>query len=650
MKKLLSLILAVVMVLGAFPTVAFAGDGEDAFPPSQPVTVMRPESSYSGTVYPEEPIYIDFYSGAAALYEFESLSDYDLYVNLYDSNGLLLATDDDSGDDFNFRLFCFVEARIDVYLEIASYEEIPVDFTLNITTSDVESVEVAKYPSKTEYAFGESLDTSDLEIMIKYTNGTSCLWMPEHSLSPDGISVSYTLDPEYMQPGKNTVYLECYGQIFSYEVFCAQPHFTEAFITKMPDITEYCEGSYYIDPTGMEIELINDGVLVETLTFTSPDDDLPVYFEVYPFELGENTVTAYIYGFYAIAFNLTGVKSNVASIELLEPPAITEYLAGDPTYYLDLAGASVKINYTDNSYAIASDLEENYCLFNGCYFNAFIEEYLFRPGKNTVTLEYCGATLKFDVYGVTPNIERIEIKKAPDSLIYAAGSSYIDVTGAVVEIHYLNNTSEQVTLTGMFPMHKGYEFYAYPEITQDIIEGENTVCLVYAGFVDTFTVTGISNDDIKRITVNTPPKNTSNNCGVMLDENALDGLVLDITYNDGTVKQWDFTENNGMYNGADVYPEYYHSMVYGTVTSTFLTFGDIEVCILFNGIEQLKGDFDGDGQITVADALAALRIAAELAPETNEAVIVGDIDKDYSITVADALAILRVAAQITDTL
>ena len=55
MKKTLSLILAVVMVLGAFPTVAFAGDGEDAFPPSPPVTVMRPESSYSGTVYPEEP-------------------------------------------------------------------------------------------------------------------------------------------------------------------------------------------------------------------------------------------------------------------------------------------------------------------------------------------------------------------------------------------------------------------------------------------------------------------------------------------------------------------------------------------------------------------------------------------------------------------
>ena len=61
---------------------------------------------------------------------------------------------------------------------------------------------------------------------------------------------------------------------------------------------------------------------------------------------------------------------------------------------------------------------------------------------------------------------------------------------------------------------------------------------------------------------------------------------------------------------------------------------------------QKKGDFDGDDAITVADALAALRIAAKLAEETPEMIEIGDTDGDGHVTVADALAILRVAAKL----
>ncbi len=63
-----------------------------------------------------------------------------------------------------------------------------------------------------------------------------------------------------------------------------------------------------------------------------------------------------------------------------------------------------------------------------------------------------------------------------------------------------------------------------------------------------------------------------------------------------------------------------------------------------------KGDFDFDGKITVADALAALRIAARMAEETAESILIGDIDGDGAVTVADSLAILRVAAKMSDTL
>lgn len=73
-----------------------------------------------------------------------------------------------------------------------------------------------------------------------------------------------------------------------------------------------------------------------------------------------------------------------------------------------------------------------------------------------------------------------------------------------------------------------------------------------------------------------------------------------------------------------------------------------------DGLEErtsvMKGDFDNDGQITVADALAALRIGAKLVEETPESIAIGDTDNDGHVTVADALAILRVAAKLADSL
>ena len=63
-----------------------------------------------------------------------------------------------------------------------------------------------------------------------------------------------------------------------------------------------------------------------------------------------------------------------------------------------------------------------------------------------------------------------------------------------------------------------------------------------------------------------------------------------------------------------------------------------------------KGDLDGDGDVTVSDALRALRFAAGLAEADENALRSGDIDGDGAITVSDALAILRVAVKLADTL
>ena len=75
----------------------------------------------------------------------------------------------------------------------------------------------------------------------------------------------------------------------------------------------------------------------------------------------------------------------------------------------------------------------------------------------------------------------------------------------------------------------------------------------------------------------------------------------------------------------------------------------VTVTVVEKAPEVMKGDLDGDGEITVADALAALRIAAQLVEETEESLAIGDVDGDGKITVSDALRILRVAAKLSET-
>lgn len=75
---------------------------------------------------------------------------------------------------------------------------------------------------------------------------------------------------------------------------------------------------------------------------------------------------------------------------------------------------------------------------------------------------------------------------------------------------------------------------------------------------------------------------------------------------------------------------------------------NVVVTIIFTVTDSafIQGDMDGDGEITVADALNVLRIAAKLVPETPDAIAKGDMDGDGSLTVSDALRVLRIAAKL----
>ena len=68
-----------------------------------------------------------------------------------------------------------------------------------------------------------------------------------------------------------------------------------------------------------------------------------------------------------------------------------------------------------------------------------------------------------------------------------------------------------------------------------------------------------------------------------------------------------------------------------------------EVSFTVTDTTPVKGDADGDGTITVSDALLILRTAARLYSPVEKIMTAIDIDDDGEITVADALSALRIA-------
>ena len=91
---------------------------------------------------------------------------------------------------------------------------------------------------------------------------------------------------------------------------------------------------------------------------------------------------------------------------------------------------------------------------------------------------------------------------------------------------------------------------------------------------------------------------------------------------------------------------------YGVYTVTYSAVdsdgNETSVSYEINVREYTRYDMNNDGNVSVSDALMALRIAARLVTADTLDVAAGDVDGDGEITVADALQILRVAIGLRD--
>jgi hypothetical protein len=68
--------------------------------------------------------------------------------------------------------------------------------------------------------------------------------------------------------------------------------------------------------------------------------------------------------------------------------------------------------------------------------------------------------------------------------------------------------------------------------------------------------------------------------------------------------------------------------------------------IIQNAVFDKKGDVDGDGNVTAADARIALRAATKLESLSEEQLVVANVDGHAGVSAADARIILRVATKL----
>ena len=217
----------------------------------------------------------------------------------------------------------------------------------------------------------------------------------------------------------------------------------------------------------------------------------------------------------------------------------------------------------------------------------------------------------------------IEVTTLPRKLSFIEGKTKLNVIGGMITVHYNVGVTETIWMDKS--MVSGFD---------NTVVGTQTLTVTYGGVTTTYDVE-IVPKSLTGISLTALPAKLEYAEGEEFDPT---GLEVTAYYNNDT-------------QGVLAAGEYEISGFEPTAGEHTVTVsaGDFSATFTVTVTKSVKrGDADGDGEITVADALIALRVAAKLTESTPERLATCDVDGDGEITVADALKILRVAAKLVD--
>ena len=515
-----------------------------------------------------------------------------------------------------------------------TYEGMTATFDVTIVAKSIASIAITTPPAKMSYLEGkDALDVTGGKITLYYNNDTSEVI----DMTADMVSGF-----DNTKAGSQRLTVTYGGKTAAFNVTIVAKSLSSIAVTTLPTKTSYLEAKDTLDVTGGKITLYYNNDTSETIAMTS--------YMVSGFnntKVGSQMLTV-TYDGKTATFDVTIVAKSISRIAVTTLPSKLTYVDAKAED-LDVSGGRLTVYY-DNDTADEIDLTAD--MVSG-FDNAGV-------GVQTLTVSYGGAVTSFDVEVLARAISGIAVSALPGKTSYLEAKDELDLTGGAITVSYNDDTSREAYMVynnGEASVMFADDFSVAPLTVSGFdnsVVGSRAVTVGYAGYSASFDVEIVARE-LCGISVVKAPTKTVYEARETLD---LTGARIMLNYNNDTYQYANLISAAGvtrmLVEGESASREVVISGFdsnCGGIKTVVISYGGFEASleVTVNG-GGVKGDADGDGEITVADALISLRVAAKLAEPTSELIACCDTDGDGEITVADALAILRVAAKLVDSL
>lgn len=396
-------------------------------------------------------------------------------------------------------------------------------------------------------------------------------------------------------------------------------------ITTLPTKTTYAEGKDTFDPTGMIVTAtLSDGQTKQITGYS-------IFAESFE-SSGTKTVTV-LYKepntdiIFTDSLTVTVKRFPVKSITKEKNPDKTEYIENLP---LDLSGMSVRLRYTDSTPDTVLTGDEITADSN-VYIkidNSTDTEHL-TVGKHTVYVyyRYDDIFCSFDITVRQRQLSALTVLTQPDSTTVYTNSVTPVLSGLTLEAVYDNGDTETITAD---------KCTVTCDLTKFRYGSGNIVTASYGGKSVEIDFT------YKPLTETRIRVRTTQQLFFTLGENIdLSVVRVFLVFSDGSEQEInEFTMSE--IDKRSTNPQ--------TVVVTYKNFA--ETFTIYIDPSYRRGDVNGDGNVTVADARLVLRQAVKLISltEGSNPLRAADVDRNGTVNVADARLALRAAVKLEDLL
>ena len=241
--------------------------------------------------------------------------------------------------------------------------------TIQVSVSEpvLSSISINAMPAAREYKVGDSLNTSGLEIIVKYSNGTSVIVSSGFDVSPTTLNTAGTQNITVSYLGKTCT--------FPVLVTEAEQVVESILIVSEPTKREYTVGEW-LDTSGLKLRIQTNK---STFDVTTGFSCTPMLLE----KEGSQTITVN-YGSKSTAFtvNVLPAEEKIESISVKNMPTKLSYSAGDR---LDISGMVLEVTMNTGKTEEVS---------TGFSCTPMLLE---KEGRQQITVSYQGKTCTFEL-------------------------------------------------------------------------------------------------------------------------------------------------------------------------------------------------------------------------------------------------------------